>query len=587
MKGLPPIGHTLHISTKYRSTDPNMTELIRTLRILNEIRRVTQQPPPQQQLHPMQQQQQQQRYGPGQQVMPHPQQQQGRPVTNSPPSQPIPNQRSQQQQQSPLLNVPQEVDWGRLIDTNRPQQTAVMISRNLHANAGTIPALARKMTSPQHLAIIPHLEEPFRGKLRDEILQLVLKSLTSGGNEYLEAAGMLAELVNLQLVVLTGVASTLENLLQDPSTRKAACAVLGKLSMQAQNNAALRAATKHLAAVVSSVDDPELEYDISYITRTMGWKQPRVTLNHVRSIETPHKGSVISTAFFQQRDELVTGGSDGTVCVWGAPSFGDVPSSTFNLPQHSIPCSMDGAPRGNFLAVAVASLDSRAPQVHLYPVVELGKYGAAHKVNRPIGSAITGVKCLSIRNSAFCISERSAKGTHNIIFYSNAGDAVVRDIPEAHSDYITCQATSIDNETMLLTGSRDGTVKLWDTRAPKPQASNLSYHKSAVTSISTVRDVVATGSLDRKVALWDIRKLSAPTMEKKFCVPVLRVSCGVNATAVVSTTTTISVLTLDPLEVQDIQTNVCYHELRQNTETSVVFAAGEGQLVDMYSLNYN
>jgi hypothetical protein len=484
-----------------------------------------------------------------------------------------------------LPQVSTEEQWARIVDPSKPEQSAYMIMRHLNANNGNTTGLAARLNTSQHLSIIPHLEEPAKAKVRDEVLNLVLKSLTTANDNHVNAAGMLSELVNLQLVVLSGVASTLEALLQDATTRKAACAVLGKLAQQSQNPSnQTRAALNHLSPLIARIDDPELEYDVVYINRAMGWKTPRASLTHGRTLTTPHKGAIISSAFFPQRDEFVTGGADGVICVWGPPSNGDTPSTTFNLPSATIPCSMDASPQGHLLAVAVASLDGKTPQIQLYPVLDIAKWGPAQKINRPIGSVVTSIKCLSSRSAGICLSERSSKGSNNLLFFALPGDTVVRDIPEAHTDYVTCLATSAESDTVVLSGSRDKTVRLWDTRNSKPSVATLAGHSMCVTTVSTVRDLVATGSLDRNLCIWDIRKLQKPVMSKTLSAPILKVHCGQQPTAVVATTNSISALTLDPLEVQDITPNVCYHELRQNNETSVVFAAGEGSVVDMYSL---
>ena len=51
--------------------------------------------------------------------------------------------------------------------------------------------------------------------------------------------------------------------------------------------------------------------------------------------------------------------------------------------------------------------------------------------------------------------------------------------PDAHSDYITSVAFSLDG-TKIVSGSADGTIKVWDSGAPKPSKSPLLGHKTDV-----------------------------------------------------------------------------------------------------------
>lgn len=80
-------------------------------------------------------------------------------------------------------------------------------------------------------------------------------------------------------------------------------------------------------------------------------------------------------------------------------------------------------------------------------------------------------------------------------------------------------AVAFDRERLdvLYTGADDCAFKVWDTRdATRAQATNRSTHRAGVTCVSpSPRDgnIVATGSYDDHVRLWDVRALKNPLSE--------------------------------------------------------------------------
>ena len=72
----------------------------------------------------------------------------------------------------------------------------------------------------------------------------------------------------------------------------------------------------------------------------------------------------------------------------------------------------------------------------------------------------------------------------------------------------------VHNPTMLLASCEDGSLLGWDVRHPNAPLFNLKAHKSATTSVAAshlARGLLATGSKDKSVKLWDLNVASATT----------------------------------------------------------------------------
>lgn len=75
---------------------------------------------------------------------------------------------------------------------------------------------------------------------------------------------------------------------------------------------------------------------------------------------------------------------------------------------------------------------------------------------------------------------------------------------------------------MVLAGSEDGTVRLWDTRladkASKTLVSEYSRHTQYISSVkfnTQVENIFLSGSLDGTVKLWDLRNDEMPVAQLK------------------------------------------------------------------------
>jgi len=91
-----------------------------------------------------------------------------------------------------------------------------------------------------------------------------------------------------------------------------------------------------------------------------------------------------------------------------------------------------------------------------------------------------------------------------------------RDAPRhnvlAHTKDINCLAFSPHDEFLVATGSADKTVALWDLRRLSQRLHSLDNHDDEVFGVQfspTHRTIIASSSADRKVNVWDLARIGA------------------------------------------------------------------------------
>eukprot|EP00455_Lapot_gusevi_P031050 TRINITY_DN3351_c0_g1_i5.p1 TRINITY_DN3351_c0_g1~~TRINITY_DN3351_c0_g1_i5.p1 ORF type:complete len:182 (+),score=2.69 TRINITY_DN3351_c0_g1_i5:527-1072(+) len=83
---------------------------------------------------------------------------------------------------------------------------------------------------------------------------------------------------------------------------------------------------------------------------------------------------------------------------------------------------------------------------------------------------------------------------------------------EAHRDAITCISFSTRGEFLVLTGSADHTVALWDLRFFKPKLHSFEKHSDTINQVvwSPFSECIFAscgGAGDRRVCVWDISRI--------------------------------------------------------------------------------
>ena len=371
--------------------------------------------------------------------------------------------------------------------------------------------------------------------------------------------------------------------------------------------------------------DPRLDYEAAFIGRSLGWHLPGPRLRLLQRFPSQaHTKAIISTAYFSVTDDLVTGSYDGTVAVWGAPTYvAGGPAARLALPPGYVPAAIDAFTRGRIIAVACAPAGPAAPasaaaMIRLYQCPDSDPHATSWRLVETIErrdanarAVITCLKRINLKTNAFVTAEYGSssggggneKGgggnnssssnsaafsnggvaSHNLLCYNMQGK-VQRRINGAHTDFTTVLQPSADYG-WLWSGSRDTTVKAWDSKDFSTNAPlhTLTGHTDTITGVCTAGDYIVTSSLDGKVLLWDIRRLRRPVAERTFAAPVLKVACcgAQRPTIVASTTQSLSLLSFPTLAVEDVVANTSYTDLRPNHDGSVFFATGaEG--CDMY-----
>ncbi|KAH9600633.1 hypothetical protein LSM04_007410 [Trypanosoma melophagium] len=558
------------------------------------------------------------------------------------------------------------VVWAELVDPRQPVESARKITSALvrhTASPSAIEAIAACITTPAHLSIVAALEAPFRVQIRDAVLQELLTALTTTRNPgpMPVCSEMLAEMVRLNLVVLRGVATTLEKLLDSPDTRRAAIAVLGRLADQNRGDELFLQVVQNVEPLVRRIKEPEYDYDCITIARLLGWSTAERTTGGTTTTAAPslvpvktieQSCTVTSMTYFRQRDELVSATCDGAVIIWGSPNpiNGDVkPSVTIDLPQQCVPIAMDAAPRGNYLVVAgmpfpsgnlrammnesgngsgnnsnnnnnnntsngsgsskkrnILSSPVKGPVLRFLTCNEsTGSWANGEAITRKEHVTLTAVAALS--NLVVCTAESTPTERltdsglqHDLLLLNGHTAQPLRRFEHVHDDYTTVLRVGEEGEHMLLSGSRDCVVKVWDTRSSSSGGNRPSLstavganintttgtftpthrlkhsHTDTITAILPHRKALITASLDGSLLMWDTRRMSTPVWETHMTSPILDVAAAENGNIAVATARGLTLLSLESHRAQDIISNVAHTQLRSNADGTVIFAAGCG-----------
>ncbi|PWU96492.1 F-box and WD40 domain containing protein [Trypanosoma cruzi] len=542
------------------------------------------------------------------------------------------------------------INWTELVDPSQPVESAKKISAALARPTtvpGAISSVAECITTPAHLSIVALLDPPFLAKVRDAVLQDLLNALTMvhESNPMPVCSEMLVEMVKLNLVVLRGVASTLEALLSDPNSRRAAIAALGKLADQKRGNEVFLGAMQNLEPLVRMIDEPEYEYDCLAISRLLGWGGAHKTASLVPVKRMDHSSPVTAMTYFRQRDELASATFDGTVTIWGTPhpSTGDVKAAVaLDLPQYCVPVAMDGPPRGNYLLIAGmpfpavnvqtmelerGSINSnvmnnsfnssgkkrssfatvpRGPIVRLLTCNEsTGAWTSGETITRK--ETVTLTTAAALASFVVCTAESgpsdklSESGLqHDLVLLNGHTSQFLRRFERVHDDYTTIIRAAEDGDRILFTGSRDSVVKVWDIRSSNNRAGLTTAatmsalatplhrlkgnHTDTITAILPHRKALLTASLDGSFLVWDARRMTAPMHEVRLKDPILDLALADSGYVVISTARGLKLFSLESLKAHDIIPNVAYTQLKANNDGSIIFAAGNSG-VSIYALH--
>lgn len=493
------------------------------------------------------------------------------------------------------------IDWESLVKPEDPEGSGARLTEMLStAHPQTVQAVCKYLCRADTIPIVRHVSPDAVPEIREELLVQVFTQIREAPEADVPAlADSLVAMIKGEVVHVAAVVAPIEALLKEPNGCRPAVFVLGKLCEQFASNPTFSKAISPLQPALQAAigTDSAFDYDNAFISRVLGWKLPGPQLVHIRRFEAVSSSStpsmtaanstsknVVSSAYFGPSDELVTGGADGRICVWGAPGYGTTPSARFSLPPSFVPVSMDTMTKGRVLMVACVGPAPATPQIQFFQCSDAGKEGAnwslIHTIERD-SSIISCIKRIHNKSNAFVVAEEEDAGVYGLIFFNSQG-AVTRQIHKAHDTTITAVGVS-PNHSWLVSGSKDGVVKIWDAKGTTITPLHiLAGHTSPITAVIVTSDHIVTASIDGKLCQWDIKRMKKPVVEKVFPDPIIKavLTGSMRPCVAVATLRCITLLTINGLIVEDVHPNVCASELRSNHNGSLLF--GCGAHIDMY-----
>ncbi|MQL90280.1 hypothetical protein Taro_022870 [Colocasia esculenta] len=129
--------------------------------------------------------------------------------------------------------------------------------------------------------------------------------------------------------------------------------------------------------------------------------------------------------------------------------------------------------------------------------------------------------CLDWNPSATCISVGLSDGSVSIVSSGN-GKLQVSETWEAHGYEVWAASFDTHQPQLLYTGSDDCRFSCWDLRESpaKPVFQNAKSHKMGVCCIAkspSNSNMLLTGSYDEFLRVWDVRATSSPLNETSIC----------------------------------------------------------------------
>ena len=89
---------------------------------------------------------------------------------------------------------------------------------------------------------------------------------------------------------------------------------------------------------------------------------------------------------------------------------------------------------------------------------------------------------------------------------------------QAHSDAVNCLAFHPSWEELVVTGSADNTVALWDLRCLDKKLHSFESHKDSVIKVDwhpTDKSILASAGYDRRIMMWDLSQCGNEQTEEE------------------------------------------------------------------------
>ncbi|CRG87393.1 Histone acetyltransferase type B subunit 2 [Talaromyces islandicus] len=236
-----------------------------------------------------------------------------------------------------------------------------------------------------------------------------------------------------------------------------------------------------------------------------------VKFNIVQKID--HKGEVNKARYQPQNPNIIaTMCTDGRVMIWDRSKHSSTPSGTVNPQLELLGHTKEGfglswSPHAEGHLVT----GSEDKTVRLWDLTTYTKGNKGLKPTRTYtnhSSIVNDVQYHPLHSSL--IGTVSDDITLQIIDTREADTTRAAATAEGqHKDAINAIAFNPAAETVLATGSADKTIGLWDLRNLKSKLHALECHSESVTSLSWhpfEESVLASASYDRKIMFWDLSR---------------------------------------------------------------------------------
>ncbi|MEV6165131.1 caspase family protein [Streptomyces sp. NPDC052052] len=190
-----------------------------------------------------------------------------------------------------------------------------------------------------------------------------------------------------------------------------------------------------------------------------------------------------------------------------------------------------------------ATCDTLTPQLRLLTTAEGRLHGAVYRASigthRPLPPderravlALDAARYGAHATRKALVGRMAAHAWKPVHATGGSVSPAMHNILTGHTGEVLAVAcTLIGGQTVAVTGSYDGTVRIWDLSSGQPLGEPLTAHTSAVTAVTCTRingrHVALTSSIDRPMQLWDLetgRSLGEITLTERDS-PVEQVVC--------------------------------------------------------------
>lgn len=454
------------------------------------------------------------------------------------------------------------------------------------------------------ISLLSRLPESQQTKVKSDIVERAMNFLSTprrldcSRSTLLPYAEVLAALTKSEMLNVHSVVVALMHMIRLDITRSAGITCLGKM-VEVAHELLLGRLDQHTlntlrSTVAFAQQDDTFLYDVEYIMEPFGWSQTEKFINFaVRRSGAHHTSAILALAYggsAGSREAVVTSSVDGTIGTWDQSG---VLAENLVLSRHYA-SSMDFANRGRTLIVGtVGRYVSVPPAIVLYSA-DSG-YNEESNWQESAGAEPQGARFIttvrSLRNVGslrYCCGATTA-ATNCMILYD--GTQVVQEHND-HNDIISAMHVIPEKDGIVVTGSRDCSVMVYDLRMAQNTTTSAHRHYSTVTSIGSCGDYLFTSGLDRRVVVHDLRMMGQGMATRELDSAVLSLSVNSNMVCAASTMTGIHLINfansaMPTCRADGGRMSPRYNAIAWNAQGDVLYAGGDSNNLDMFTRSYS